>query len=64
MRKLKVLIVDDSAIVRQTLTEIINSDPMLEVMGTASDPFYAVKKIQEEVPDVITTKNKLIIFII
>lgn len=54
MRKLKVLIVDDSAIVRQTLTEIINSDPMLEVMATASDPFYAVKKIQEEVPDVIT----------
>ena len=54
MKKLKVLIVDDSAIVRQTLTEIINSDPMLEVMGTASDPFYAVKKMQEEAPDVIT----------
>lgn len=54
MRKLRVLIVDDSAIVRQTLTEIINSDPMLEVMGTASDPFYAVKKMQEEAPDVIT----------
>ncbi len=54
MRKLKVLIVDDSAIVRQTLTEIINSDPMLVVMATASDPFYAVKKMQEEAPDVIT----------
>ncbi len=54
MRKIKVLIVDDSAVVRQTLTEIINSDPQLEVMGTASDPFYAAKKMAEEAPDVIT----------
>ncbi len=48
------MIVDDSAIVRQTLTQIISADPMLEVMGTASDPFFAAKKISEEVPDVIT----------
>jgi two-component system, chemotaxis family, protein-glutamate methylesterase/glutaminase len=52
--KFKVLIVDDSAVVRQNLTEIINSDPELEVMGTASDPFVAAKKIKHEVPDVIT----------
>ena len=52
--KIRVLIVDDSAVVRQNLTEIINSDPMLEVMGTASDPFVAAKKIKHEVPDVIT----------
>ena len=52
--KIRVLVVDDSAVVRQNLTEIINSDPMLEVMGTASDPFVAAKKIKEEVPDVIT----------
>ncbi len=54
MKKIKVLIVDDSALVRQSLSEIINSDPGLEVMATASDPFVAAKKIKNEVPDVIT----------
>lgn len=52
--KKRVLVVDDSAVVRQALSTIINSDPELEVMGTAADPFIAVKKIQKEVPDVIT----------
>lgn len=52
--KIRVLIVDDSAVVRLTLSQIIAADPMLEVMGTASDPFFAAKKISEEVPDVIT----------
>jgi two-component system, chemotaxis family, protein-glutamate methylesterase/glutaminase len=52
--KIRVLIVDDSAIVRQTLAQIIETDPLLEVMGTASDPYFAAKKIAEEVPDVIT----------
>jgi len=52
--KIKVLIVDDSAVVRQTLAQIISSDPMLEVLGTASDPFFAAKKISDEIPDVIT----------
>ncbi len=54
MKKLRVLVVDDSAVVRQSLAEIINSHPDLEVIGTASDPFVAVKKIRKEVPDVIT----------
>ena len=54
MEKIKVLVVDDSALVRQTLTEILNSDPMIEVVGTASDPYVAVKKIKDIVPDVIT----------
>ena len=53
-KKIKVLIVDDSAVVRQTLSQIIMSDPMLEVLGTATDPFFAAKIIAEEVPDVIT----------
>jgi len=53
-KKIRVLIVDDSAVVRQSLSQIIASDPMLEVLGTAPDPFYAAKKIAEEVPDVIT----------
>lgn len=52
--KITVLIVDDSAVVRQALHQIISSDPELEVLGTASDPFSAAKKIAEEVPDVIT----------
>ena len=53
-KKIKVLVVDDSAVVRQTLTHIINSDPGLEVIAHANDPYIAVKKIQKEVPDVIT----------
>lgn len=52
--KIKVLVVDDSAVVRQSLSEIIKSDSDLEVMGTASDPYVAAKKIRNEVPDVIT----------
>ncbi len=52
--KIRVLIVDDSAIVRQTLTAILSSDPMIEVIGTASDPYIAAQKIQKEVPTVIT----------
>lgn len=51
--KIKVLIVDDSALVRQVLTEILSSDPEIEVIGTASDPYFAVQKIALELPDVI-----------
>ncbi len=54
MKKIRVLIVDDSAVVRQTLTNIITSDPELEIMATAADPFIAAERIAEEVPDVIT----------
>jgi len=52
--KIRVLIVDDSAVVRQTLSEVLASDPELEVTGTASDPFVAAERIREQVPDVIT----------
>ena len=52
--KIRVLIVDDSAVVRQSLAEIINSDPNLEVIDTAPDPYIAATKIRKEVPDVIT----------
>lgn len=52
--KTRVLIVDDSATVRQTLSAVIASDPELEVMATASDPYQAVQRIHQEVPDVIT----------
>ena len=54
MRKIKVLIVDDSALVRQTLCEMLNTDPEIEVVGTAADPFIAAERLKTVVPDVIT----------
>jgi two-component system chemotaxis response regulator CheB len=51
--KIKVLIVDDSAVVRRTLSDIINDDPELTVSATAPDPYIAVIKIEEGLPDVI-----------
>src|SRR5947209_3247689 len=53
-RKIRVLIVDDSAIVRKKLSEIVNSHPDLEVVGTAPDPFIARDKILALNPDVLT----------
>jgi two-component system, chemotaxis family, protein-glutamate methylesterase/glutaminase len=53
-KKIRVLIVDDSASVRQTLKEILESDPGIQVIATASDPYAAVERIKHEVPDVIT----------
>ncbi len=50
----KVLIVDDSSLMRQLLTQIISSDPDLEVVGTAGDPFIAREKIKALHPDVLT----------
>jgi len=52
--KIKVLIVDDSALVRQALAEILSSDPQIEVMTPAPDPFVAADRIRSCVPDVIT----------
>ncbi|MCE5244470.1 MAG: chemotaxis response regulator protein-glutamate methylesterase [Syntrophobacteraceae bacterium] len=53
-QKLRVLVVDDSAVVRQTMKELLSSDPQIEVIGTAGDPYAAAEKIRVEVPDVIT----------
>lgn len=53
-KPIRVLIVDDSSLVRQTLQEIISSDPDLCVTATAADPFAAAERIAEEIPDVIT----------
>lgn len=52
--KIKVLVVDDSAVVRQVMKEILETDPSIEVIDTAGDPFIAAEKIQKELPDVIT----------
>jgi len=54
MKKIKVLIVDDSAVVRQTMADILSSDPHIEVMSPAADPFIAAERMREQVPDVIT----------
>ena len=51
---IKVLIVDDSALVRRLLVEILNSSNELEVVGVAGDPFIAREKIKRLKPDVIT----------
>lgn len=51
---IRALIVDDSASVRQTLLGILGSDPEIEVIGTASDPYAAARKIAQSAPDVIT----------
>jgi two-component system chemotaxis response regulator CheB len=52
--KIKVLVVDDSVTVQDTLKQILNQDPGIEVTDTAIDPYDAVKKIAENLPDVIT----------
>lgn len=52
-RKIRVLIVDDSAAVRRTLSDIVGGEIDLEVMATASDPYIAAERIREQIPDVI-----------
>ncbi len=51
---IKVLVVDDSALVRQILTEILSGAPGIEVVGSASDPYAAREKIKALNPDVLT----------
>src|SRR5574344_2656912 len=47
------MLVDDSAVVRQTLTDIITRESDMEVIATAGDPYDAVEKLKSAVPDVI-----------
>lgn len=53
-KKTKVLIVDDSALIRTLLTALLSEDRRLEVIGTANDPFEAREKIKQLSPDVVT----------
>lgn len=53
MKKIKVLIVDDSAVVRQVLTAKLMTDPAIEVMGAAPDPLFAWERMQRVWPDVV-----------
>ncbi|MFU8787579.1 MAG: response regulator [Methylobacter sp.] len=54
MKKIRVLIIDDSLLIRKVLTEILNSSPDIEVVGTAEDPLIAREMIKELNPDVLT----------
>ncbi len=54
MTQIRVLIVDDSALVRQMLTELLQSDSSITVVGAAPDPFVAREMIKSLNPDVVT----------
>ena len=53
MGKINVLIVDDSAVVRQVLTNLLEEDPAIHVQGAASDPIFAMERMRRQWPDVI-----------
>ncbi|MDO8293058.1 MAG: chemotaxis response regulator protein-glutamate methylesterase [Gallionella sp.] len=53
MSTIKVLIVDDSAVVRQVLSAALADDPSIEVIGAASDPVFAMERMRAQWPDVI-----------
>ena len=52
-RKIRVLVVDDSAVVRQVVTQTLSRDPNIEVIGAALDPVFALEKMKTNWPDVI-----------
>jgi len=51
--KIKVMIVDDSALVRQVVAQALSEDPGIEVIATASDPIFALEKMKTRWPDVL-----------
>ncbi len=53
-QRVRVLIVDDSAVVRETFAQILSSDHEIEVMATAGDPYIAAERMRQQAPDVIT----------
>lgn len=53
MAAIKVLIVDDSAVIRQVIKEVLAGDGELEVIGAVADPVFAMKRMEVEWPDVI-----------
>ena len=54
MAKIKVVVVDDSALVRTMLASFINAQPDMECVGAASDPYVAREMIRNLTPDVLT----------
>jgi two-component system chemotaxis response regulator CheB len=53
MSRIKVLVVDDSAVVRQVVTAVLKDDPAIEVMGAVSDPLLAMERMKSQWPDVV-----------
>lgn len=53
-KPIKVMVVDDSALVRKVMAEVLNSDADIEVIALAPDPIFAMKKMDKQMPDVIT----------
>jgi two-component system chemotaxis response regulator CheB len=53
MSRIKVLVVDDSAVVRQVVTNLLNADPDIEVMAAVADPILAIARMKVQWPDVI-----------
>ena len=60
MAKKRVLIIDDSALMRQLLTQILNGDPDLEVVGTAGDPYEGWDKLQKTKPHIAPSSLEII----
>src|SRR5690242_5594337 len=54
MKKIRVLTIDDSALIRQVLATLLSKDPEIEVIGAAPDPYIAREKIKALSPDVLT----------
>jgi two-component system chemotaxis response regulator CheB len=52
-REIKVIIIDDSAVVRQVMVQVLGKDPSIRIIGHAMDPIFALEKMQKEWPDVI-----------
>ncbi|HYE36753.1 chemotaxis response regulator protein-glutamate methylesterase [Methylocaldum sp.] len=53
MKKISVMLVDDSAVVRQVIGDILSQDPAIELIGAASDPIFAMERMKRRWPDVI-----------
>jgi two-component system chemotaxis response regulator CheB len=53
MAKIKVLVVDDSAVVREVVKQVLETDPGIQVIATAMDPLFAMEKMKTQWPDVI-----------
>ena len=53
MSRIKVLVVDDSAVVRQVVSGMLAQDPAIEVLGAVADPLFAMERTKRQWPDVI-----------
>jgi two-component system chemotaxis response regulator CheB len=53
MSRIKVMVIDDSAVVRQVMTGVLGADPGVEVIGAVADPLFAMERMKRQWPDVI-----------